>query len=234
MINRQWISQQYAKGAGIEIGAFHNPWPYDPSVASIHYVDKAASRDVLDRYPDMPRTTQCVTTHWTDDGEFLTTVPDKTYDFLFASHVLEHMPSPLTGIENHLRVVKSGGHVIYALPDKRHTFDKKRENARFSCLTADYIATKAHPSDRRERMIHHHHDYLLNVDGIQDGLERRNIAIDRLDRDLDIHYHAWDAQAIYEMFTVLNCIDNIQKMKPETVLFYPAGHEVFIILRRTL
>ena len=44
---------------------------------------------------------------------------DKTFDFVYASHVLEHLKSPLEAIEEWLRVVKKGGYVIIITPDKR-------------------------------------------------------------------------------------------------------------------
>lgn len=230
MIDRAWISRQFIRGVGIEIGAFHNPWPYDPILSSVRYVDKADSQTVLDRHPDLSRDTRCVLPDLIDDGEFLSKILDSTLNFVIASHVLEHYLSPLTGIENHLRVLKSGGFAIYALPNKRHTFDQKRLNPDNSCIIGDYVCP---PFDRLKRMVDHHHEYLSMVDGVHDEGERTKIALDRVEKGMDIHYHAWDVNGIYELFFLsLHWLKDFDSSEFEVVLFYPSGHEVFIILRK--
>lgn len=44
---------------------------------------------------------------------------DDTFDFVYASHILEHLKDPLKAVEEWLRVVKKGGYVIIITPDKR-------------------------------------------------------------------------------------------------------------------
>lgn len=51
------------------------------------------------------------------DAMRLDTVQDETYDFLTSSHCLEHLDDPHIAIQNWLRVVKRGGHLILLLPD---------------------------------------------------------------------------------------------------------------------
>ncbi len=45
-------------------------------------------------------------------------VEDESLDFVFASHCLEHLVDPRTGIENWLRIVKPGGHLVINVPDE--------------------------------------------------------------------------------------------------------------------
>lgn len=222
MINRNTIAQQFIRGVGIEVGAFHNPWPFDPVHSKVRYIDKADPQTVLSRHPDMPGNTRCVVPHSIDDAQTLKTIADDSVDFLIASHVLEHCLSPLTAIENHLRVVKSGGHIAYALPDKRHTFDKDRENS--DCTVGDYQQRYS-----EELEIKHYHNYLFYVDKVFDVDERRRIAKDRISKGMDVHYHAWDSNGIYDLFKLALMYIN---KRFEVVLFYPSGHEVFIVLRR--
>lgn len=226
MIDRKWIANKFIRGGGIELGAFHNPWPYDSILAQVKYCDKADTKTVLQRHPDLPFDLKCVTPDFVDDAETLATVPDNRYNFVIASHVIEHCFSPLTAIENHLRVLMTGGHAIYALPDKRHTFDKNRENS--TCMVDDFILVSDYPELVEQNKINHHHDYLEHVDGIQDSEERVRIAKQRLSEGKDIHYHAWDSQFIYKLFHIANHVDH----RFEVVLFYPAGHEVFIVLKK--
>lgn len=52
------------------------------------------------------------------DAQYLGTVKDEAYNFVHASHCLEHMRSPAIALHNWLRVVKPGGYVIITVPDE--------------------------------------------------------------------------------------------------------------------
>jgi SAM-dependent methyltransferase len=56
---------------------------------------------------------------WEDgDAEFMNGVADGTYDFVFASHCLEHIRDPKVGIANWFRILKPGGHLIVNVPEE--------------------------------------------------------------------------------------------------------------------
>ena len=64
--------------------------------------------------------------NWSDDVDYKMeadnlSFKDKTFDFVYASHVLEHLKDTLKAIREWLRVVKIGGYVIMIIPDKRFT-----------------------------------------------------------------------------------------------------------------
>lgn len=50
------------------------------------------------------------------DGTYLHGIPDCTYDTIYASHVLEHLDYPASGICNWYRVLKPGGNLIICVP----------------------------------------------------------------------------------------------------------------------
>jgi len=52
------------------------------------------------------------------DAQYLASVPDGTYDFLYSSHSLEHMADPTVALVNWIRVVRGGGHLIIVVPDE--------------------------------------------------------------------------------------------------------------------
>lgn len=56
----------------------------------------------------------------------LESIPNETYDFLVASHCLEHCANALKTVEEWLRVLKKGGAILLILPYKRGTFDHNR------------------------------------------------------------------------------------------------------------
>ncbi len=56
----------------------------------------------------------------------LASIPDGSYGFLLASHILEHVANPLRATEEFHRVLKPKGFMLIAVPDRLHTFDHRR------------------------------------------------------------------------------------------------------------
>lgn len=59
------------------------------------------------------------------DAQFLSGVKDHSYDFVYSSHTIEHLPDPYIAIQNWFRVVKPGGHLIIYIPH-RDLYEKKK------------------------------------------------------------------------------------------------------------
>src|SRR6185436_17933582 len=52
------------------------------------------------------------------DANHLSRYVKRSYDFVFASHVLEHMHDPRAALCDWLSVVRPGGHLIVLVPDE--------------------------------------------------------------------------------------------------------------------
>ena len=52
------------------------------------------------------------------DGQTLPEIPDETFDFVHASHVLEHVPDPAAALATWLRVIKPGGYIVVLIPEE--------------------------------------------------------------------------------------------------------------------
>ena len=52
------------------------------------------------------------------DAQMLSNVDDRSFDFLFSSHCLEHVRNPVEALGNWIRVVKPGGHLVVSIPDE--------------------------------------------------------------------------------------------------------------------
>ncbi len=74
-----------------------------------------------------------------DDGETLSTISDDSLDFIIANHFLEHCENPIGTIRNHLKKVKTGGILLYVIPEKTYTFDKERTLTEFNHLIDDDV-----------------------------------------------------------------------------------------------
>jgi len=58
------------------------------------------------------------------DAQFLNGIQNETFDYVYSSHVLEHMDCPSTALKNWWRVLKPDGHLIFYVPD-RDVYEKK-------------------------------------------------------------------------------------------------------------
>ena len=59
------------------------------------------------------------------NAQYLKGVKDNSYDFVYSSHTIEHLPDPSEGVKNWFRVVKPGGYLIIYLPH-RELYEKKK------------------------------------------------------------------------------------------------------------
>ena len=60
------------------------------------------------------------------------------FDFLLASHVLEHVANPVRALMEWQRIVREDGLIVLILPDRRHTFDHRRPVTTMDHLLNDY------------------------------------------------------------------------------------------------
>jgi SAM-dependent methyltransferase len=80
------------------------------------------------------------------DATDLASIADGSYDFLLASHILEHVANPLRALQEFHRVVKPNGTLLVVVPNRIHTFDHRRPVTTFAHLEAD-LAAKTDESD---------------------------------------------------------------------------------------
>lgn len=185
---------QALSGRGLEIGAGSQPMPCHAGMR-VEYLDRLTADDQRRHHPELARA-PFVDPDVVGDAEHLESIPDASFDFLIAAHVLEHLPNPIRALEEWCRVVKPGGLIYVVLPDKRRTFDRRRQRTPLAHLVMDYYR----PS--KERDFEHFLDYALNV-----HLADANTALPEADRlktiDFSIHYHVFapgDGVALVKWF----------------------------------
>lgn len=59
------------------------------------------------------------------NAQYLKGVKDNSFDFVYSSHTIEHLPDPAEGIKNWFRVVKPRGYLVLYLPH-RDLYEKKK------------------------------------------------------------------------------------------------------------
>jgi len=219
---RDFASRRYLRGQGIEIGGLHRPLALYEG-ATVKYVDRLSTEEVRRFYPainDQPQ----VTVDIVDDGETLRTISDASVDFVIANHVLEHTRNPIGAIETFLRVLKPGGIIFMAIPDKRFTFDSKREVTPFAHIRDDYLRGPEW-SDRG-----HYEDWARNVREFPTEEETLRYIEECLASLRNIHFHVWTQVEIIEMFLAMRR-EFAFPLEVEAVI--QNNREVVVVLRKS-
>jgi SAM-dependent methyltransferase len=80
-------------------------------------------------------------------GSLADVVGDCRFDYALASHVIEHVPDPIGWLNGILEILKDGGLIGLAIPDKRFTFDFRRPTTTTATLIDHWLrqASRATP-----------------------------------------------------------------------------------------
>lgn len=73
-----------------------------------------------------------------------------SFDFVVSSHNLEHLPDPLRFLQAAGHVLKPGGVLAMAVPDKRCCFDMLRPRSTLSAILDAYFERREQPSFRQQ------------------------------------------------------------------------------------
>ena len=218
---RKRVAAAWLSGNGIEIGALHNPLPV-PAAVRVTYLDRMNNTELLRQYPELSERI-LVSVDIIDDGETLPTIADGSQDFIIANHFLEHCEDPIGALQAWLRVLKTGGIAYVAVPDKRFTFDFRRNTTDWAHVYRDY---RIGPERSRKR---HYMDWTKYVMAVGDG--DADAACAHIEQMCySIHFHAWSAKSLNDFF--ISCRKVLDF--PFSMLdFIPNGGEVIVVLKKT-
>jgi SAM-dependent methyltransferase len=216
---RAGIAARYLAGDGIEIGALHRPLPV-PRSARVRYVDRMSLADLRRQYPEL-NALPVVPPDVIDDGETLVSLAEASLDFVIANHFYEHCEDPIGAIKQALRVLKPGGILYLALPDKRYTFDAPRPVTPLAHLWEDH---REGPQASRRG---HFEEFVLATRAPATAEELRTLTDDLLARDYSIHFHVWTQREMLEL------LQDLQRQLPfELELMQRNGIEIIFVLRK--
>jgi predicted SAM-dependent methyltransferase len=215
---REAIAAAFLQGDGIEIGALHQPLKV-PEGAHVKYVDRMSVADLRRQYVELADVT-LVETDIIDNGESLERIADGSHDFVVANHFIEHCQNPILTIRNLLRVLRVGGVVYMAVPDKRYTFDIDRPCTSFEHLMRDYVEGPA--ASKRQ----HFEEWTRLVNKSPESRVAEEVRT-LMDMDYSIHFHVWGAQEL------LDFVGALQKMFPfELEMFCRNAYETIVVMRK--
>ncbi|MBS1660104.1 MAG: methyltransferase domain-containing protein [Bacteroidetes bacterium] len=226
-MNRLGLSVNYIKGEGIEIGALNLPMFVRPGV-KVRYVDRISAEEHAKIFPDMPLKSM-VHVDIIDNGETLQTVGAATQDFVIANHFIEHCQNPAMTIENLLRVLKKGGVLFMAIPDKRYTFDIDRDLTDMEHFIRDYREGPAWSEES------HYQDFVRKTEWSKNAKNDEDIAktIQHLkDINFSIHFHVWSHPTMIDFFQMLRKELRFPFEIEMTMAPLPGSNEGIFILKK--
>jgi SAM-dependent methyltransferase len=217
---RTELARHFIRGSGLEIGALYRPLDV-PLEASVTYVDRMTVEELRRHYAELADV-DFTPVDVLDDGERLTTVPDESQDFVIANHFLEHCEDPIGTISSHIRKLKPGGILFYAVPDKRYTFDFRRPVTPLEHMISDHEQGPQH--SRRE----HYEEWVRLVDN-EAGPGAEDHACELEAAGYSIHMHVWTEAEFLEL--VLHCRRRFANAF-EIEAFARCSLEVVVVLRK--
>ena len=128
---------ELCKGVGLEIGAVNCPFDVD---ADVRYLDQVGRLESLRRHDSDPNVIDVIAPDYVSCSLDYRFIDDGHFDFVIASHVLEHMINPGKAIAEFSRITAAGGTIYLVVPNKDLTFDKSRPLTPVAKLIAYYMA----------------------------------------------------------------------------------------------
>lgn len=110
-------------GFGLEVGPSYNPLLPKSEGFNVQTLDHADQAALQKKYADNAGRIEPV--DFVSDGRSMTEVigGSKIYDFIFASHVIEHTTDLVGFLKDCETLLKPAGRLILAVPDRRYCFD---------------------------------------------------------------------------------------------------------------
>jgi len=116
-------------GHGIEIGPSHNPIAPKRDGYKVHIIDHMSRKQLITKYRDHHvnlKNIEEVDFVWRDENYSELTGKSKYYDWIIASHVIEHTPDLIGFLNDCDAILKDEGVISLVIPDKRYCFDHYR------------------------------------------------------------------------------------------------------------
>ena len=113
-------------GRGLEIGPSHRPIAPKKDGFNVHILDHLSAQDLKEKYKDHGvnlDNIEDVDYIW--HGEPFTELIGERdyYDWIIASHVIEHVPDMISFLNQCAEILKKDGKLSLVIPDKRYCFD---------------------------------------------------------------------------------------------------------------
>jgi SAM-dependent methyltransferase len=117
-------------GTGVEVGPGSNPFVLPAPGVEVRYIESMPAEEWLKTYGKGREPSQEEQARWDrfiiGDAHHIECCDDGSLDFIFSSHVFEHLMNPLGVLANWSRKLKPGGVIVGVTPDCRYCFDLRQ------------------------------------------------------------------------------------------------------------
>jgi SAM-dependent methyltransferase len=147
-------------GNGLEVGPSHSPIAPKKEGYRVHVIDHLNKDQLIEKYRGHGvnlENIEDVDFVWKGESFLELTRNAKHYDWIIASHVIEHVPDLIRFLLSCDDVLKDGGMLSLVIPDKRFCFDHFRSLTSISKIIDNFIENRIVSSPGT--MV----DYHLNV-----------------------------------------------------------------------
>ena len=117
------------KGWGVEIGPSFNPYAPKRNGYKVHTIDHMSREELIKKYKGHPvhfENIEEVDFVWQGENYSELTGKKKFYDWVIASHLIEHTPDLIGFLNDCDTILKDDGIISLVIPDKRYCFDHYR------------------------------------------------------------------------------------------------------------
>lgn len=136
-------------GLGLEIGPSHNPIAPKKKGYKVHVLDHASADDLRTKYKDHGLNLENIEeVDFIWKGQPLTELIGNRncYDWIIASHVVEHVPDLVSFLQQCEELLKPSGVLSLVIPDKRYCFDHFQPLSTTGLLLDAHFYKRSRPS----------------------------------------------------------------------------------------
>lgn len=170
-MRREFIEEHNSLSSlkGLEIGPLDRPLINKArnDTNNIFYLDYMSTEDLRIKYASdcSVNTKEIVNIDFVcANGELVDSVNGEVFDYIIASHVIEHVPNLLKWLNDIEKILKPGGFAIFVIPDKRFSFDIQRPITTFGQVLEDYFLKSSNP---RISAVFDHFSSAMSINGAQ-------------------------------------------------------------------
>jgi SAM-dependent methyltransferase len=143
-----WVDKD---GRGLEIGPGHSPVAPKKQGYNVQIIDYIGKEELIDKYRNIDadkyggvktpvENIEEVDFVWSGESYSELTGKKKYYDWIIASHMIEHTPDLIKFINQCDEILKDDGVLSLAIPDKRYCFDRFRPITGISKIVDAHLA----------------------------------------------------------------------------------------------
>ncbi len=176
------LAYQKLQGRGIQIRPFTQPAAV-PAQCALEYVDACSAEYSAQVFPELPA--GCLTPIQQMCNLDQQDLPYSELDFIICHDELTRLVNPILALQRLFAALKTGGHLLISVPDKRYNYNRYRPLSAFAALQQAYAAGTTQANDSAyEDFLCYAHPHLLPVEmakPLRHARQRRE------------HIQVWDA-----------------------------------------